>query len=115
MDKRGGDEVHGKDGACRNEREEVSVISAAHAVVEPYAMVIMSFDAVIAEATVVSPRWPPDIAGAAMFNRHLHRSGCPIRRTHDDPVVGWGSEMVGIVVFPRGKLMQISGENLGKH
>lgn len=59
---------------CRKEHEEIPVIATAYTVVDPDAMVVLRFDAVVADAAVVAPGWSPDIAGFAVLCGHFH--GC---------------------------------------
>jgi hypothetical protein len=56
--------------------EEIAIIPTANTVIEPYTVVIVILDAVITNSTVVSSGWPPDIAGFAIFYRHLHGRIC---------------------------------------
>ena len=58
-----------------NEGEEISVIAASNAVVEPDTVMILGLDAVIAYSAMVSSRRTPDIASLAILGRDFHSSG----------------------------------------
>lgn len=57
-----------------DEDKELAVVSAANAIVEPDAVVVLRLDASVAYPTVVRSGWSPDLTGLAEFDRHLH--GC---------------------------------------
>ena len=69
---REGDEEEGEEGGEGYVGEEKPVVPAPHAVVEPDAVVVLCFDASVADATVVCAGRAPDGAGFAVFCRDLH-------------------------------------------
>lgn len=65
-------EENAKKGSRRYECEEVAVISPPHAIVDPYTVMILRFDAIITRSTVMASRRPPDITRLAIFRGHIH-------------------------------------------
>ena len=57
-----------------DEGEEVAVVATTDAIIEPYTVMVLRLDAIIAYSAVVASRWAPDIAGLAILDRHLHGS-----------------------------------------
>ena len=70
-----------------HEGEEVPVVSAPDAVVEPDAVVVRGLDAVVAHPTVVGSRGPPDVAGFTVLGRYLHRCGRRLCRLDERPII----------------------------
>jgi len=64
--------VEAEDSAGRDKGKEVPVIAPAYTIVEPDAMVVLRFDAVVAYSAMVTPCWAPDIASFAVFSRNFH-------------------------------------------
>lgn len=67
-----GDEAEESRGT--NVSEEVAVVASTDTIVEPDAMMILSFDAIITDTTMMTTRWTPDVAGFAIFGRYFHCS-----------------------------------------
>lgn len=96
----------------RDEGEEVAVVAAADAVVEPHAVVVVRLDAVVAEAAVVRARGPPDVAGAAVLDGDLHGRRGLVGGLDEVPVRRRGTDAQGVVVFCWGELVEVARENL---
>ena len=58
-----------------NEGEEISVIAASNAVVEPDTVMILSLNTIITYSAMVSSRRSPYIASFAIFGGDFHGSG----------------------------------------
>lgn len=78
MSKTSREKEDGEYSACSNEGEEVTVISASNAIVEPDTVMVQGFNAVVAYSAVIATRWTPDAAGLAVLYWHIHGSnfGC---------------------------------------
>ena len=85
--KAGADQVKPQYGCRYDEREEVAIIPAPNAVVQPDTVVVEGLDTVIADSAVVAPRRSPDVAGFAVFDWHIHRSRVRRRESNHDPIV----------------------------
>jgi hypothetical protein len=71
------------------ECEEISVVSASNAIVDPNTVVILGLNAVVADSTVVTSRWPPDVASFAVLGWHFHSSRGRLRGLDHSPIVRW--------------------------
>ena len=71
----GTDEKKPENGRRGYKGEEIAVIPSANAVVQPHAVMILRFDTVIADTTMMGSRWTPDVAGFAVFRWHFHSCG----------------------------------------
>ena len=93
----GTDQEKREDCAEADKGKEVAIVSAANAVVEPHAVVIKSFDTIVADSTVVAARGSPNITCLAELHRNIH--GSHIRRGKLDhhPVIGGWAEYQRIV------------------
>jgi hypothetical protein len=80
-------EINTKNRAGGDECEEVSIIAAAHAVVEPDTVMIQGLDTVIAYSTVIAPWWPPNVAGLAVLDWNIHGGSLRVRQSDHHPVV----------------------------
>lgn len=67
-----GNEVRRQNRGRSDKGEKVTIVALADAVVEPHAVVVVAFDAVVAKATVVGTRGSPDVAGPAVLDRNFH-------------------------------------------
>lgn len=109
----GTNEVYGKKGSRRDKGEEVAVVALSHAIVQPNAVMIVTFHAIVTQPTVVSTWRPPDVAGPAMFDRHFHGSCGSFSRLDKCPIIRGRSQTKRIVLFShRRELMQMPRENL---
>ena len=70
-----GEEEEGEEGGGGDVGEEEAVVAAAHAVVEPDAVVVLRFDACVADSAVVCSGGTPDVAGFAVFCWDFHCLG----------------------------------------
>lgn len=68
------DEVHCKQGRGGDEGEEVAIVAAPDAVVEPYTVVVGGLDTVVAHAAVVRTWRTPNLACLTILGRDLHGS-----------------------------------------
>ena len=55
-----------------DESDEISVVAPANTIVDPNAMVVLGFYTIIANSAMVTPGRSPDVAGLAVFCRHVH-------------------------------------------
>jgi hypothetical protein len=110
-------ETSGEEEAADNrtsgdEGEEVAVVSTSDAVIEPDAVVILSLDAVVADSTVVTSRWPPDIAGLAVLSGDFHSSSGRLSGLYHRPIVhGWSESKRIFGLIWRWHLMEVSWKN----
>lgn len=74
MSKTSSKEEESEYGACSNEGEEITVISASNTIVEPDTVMVQGFNAVVAYSAVIATRWTPDAAGLAVLYWHIHGS-----------------------------------------
>lgn len=63
-------------GSCAHKREEVSIIPSAYAIVDPYAMVVLSLYTIVTYSAMVTSWRPPNVASFAVFGRDIHGSIC---------------------------------------
>lgn len=70
-----GKEEKAEEGGEEDVGEEVAVVAAADAVVQPDAVMILSFDAGITHPAMVGAGWAPDVAGFAVLGRYFHCRG----------------------------------------
>lgn len=102
----------------RNERgrgdegEEVAVVPAANAVIEPDAVMIVRLDTVVAEAAVVSPGRAPDIAGAAVLDGDFHGGGGRLGRFDQRPIISGRALVKRIIVLRWREVMEAPWKNL---
>ncbi len=97
------------------EREEISIISAPNAIINPNAVVVLRLNTVIADSTVVTSRWSPYITSLAIFGWHFHCSRGRLCRLDHRPIVRWGCQSERIfVLVRRWHGMKVSGENLAR-
>lgn len=112
---RDADEVYAKQRCRAHEREEIAVVAPADTVVQPHAVMVLSFDTVVAEPAMVCSRGAPYVARFAEFGWHLHRGSRPFRRLDESPVISWRSEPERILVPVSGrKVMQVPRQYLEK-
>ena len=52
-------EKQSKQGCGTDEYEKIAVVTTTYAVVEPDAVVVLGFDAIVADTAVVASRWSP--------------------------------------------------------
>jgi hypothetical protein len=97
------------------ECEEISVVSASDAIVDPNTMVVLGLDTVVANSTVVTSRRTPDVASFAVFGWHFHSSGGRLCGLDHGPIVRWGCQSKRVFVLVRRRhWMKISRKNLAK-
>jgi hypothetical protein len=72
--KTSGEKVKTQDRSSCYEGEEVTVVATTDTIVDPHTVMILRLDAVIADSTVVTSWWTPDIASLAILYGHLHGS-----------------------------------------
>lgn len=102
-----------KEGGGRHKGEEVPVITAANAVVEPHAVMVKRLNTVVAYTAMVAAGRTPDTAGLAVLHRHIHGCNVRCRQLHHHPVVGWWANRQRIVCgIRRWQLMKIARNNL---
>jgi hypothetical protein len=82
---RGASQVQPQKGGAADEGEEIAVVAAANAIVEPDAVVVLRLDAVVAQAAVVGARRAPDVARLAVLGGHLHGGGVGEGGLDQDP------------------------------
>lgn len=94
-------EIQSENGGGSHEREEVPVVAAPDAVVKPDTVVVLGFDAVIADAAVVAARRAPDAAGAAIFYGDFEVDLGGFRGLDKGPAVGrgYGERVVFVICF----------------
>ena len=61
-----------QNGSACDVGEEVSVVPPADAVIEPYAVVVLRLDTIVANTAVVRARWAPDVARLAVLGGDFH-------------------------------------------
>lgn len=96
-------EVETEQRATEHKGEEVSIVAASDAVVQPHAVMILGLDTIVADAAVVCARRAPDVTRLAVLGWDLHcgrgRGGgddhCPFGRR--------GPEGQGVFVGWRGR------------
>lgn len=101
-----------EESSAGNKSEKISVVSTADTVIEPNAMMILGLDAIVAQSTVVSTRWTPDVTGSAVPNRDFHSSGRLVCGSDEVPIGSRGPESKRVVIFGRGESVDISRKNL---
>ena len=69
-----------------NKCEKVAVVASTNTIVEPDAMVIKRFHAVVTDSAVIAARRPPDVAGFAIFDRQVHCGSVRSCRSNRNPV-----------------------------
>jgi len=80
-----------KSAGC-DESKEIAVVATSDTIVEPNAVMVLSFNAIVANSTMMTTRWPPDIAGSAVLGRNLHGRSFRLGRSDHCPVVRRGSQ-----------------------
>ena len=95
--------------ARSDKSEEVAIIASANAVVEPEAMMILCFGAVVANATVMSARRSPYVAGLAVFGRNLHGGVGRPGSSDKGPFIQRGANGQRIIRLGFLQWMQITG------
>lgn len=128
------DQAESHDAAKTDKGEEISVVSSADTVVQPYTMMVLGFNAGVADSTVVGSWWTPDFASLTVLRRHFHSRGRTARscRTllrsvsfqigfhlfgweclHHDPFRRWWTHGERIALFIRvGRVrVQVPGKN----
>lgn len=83
----GANEEETKESCCRDKGEEVTVISTANAIIEPDAVMVVTFDAIIAHATMMTTRGSPDITRLAVLDGDFHGSCRRCGRLDHGPVI----------------------------
>ena len=73
LPQRGADEVHGEKGGRRHEGKEVSVVPPPDTVVNPNAMVVLGFHAVVTDAAMMGSGRPPEVTRLTVLRGDLHR------------------------------------------
>ena len=68
----GTDKKKSENGGRCDKGKEIAVIPSTDTVVQPYTVMILCFDTVIADTTVMGSRWSPDVASFAIFRWHFH-------------------------------------------
>lgn len=82
-------EIKAQQGSSGDECEEVSVIAAANTVVKPDAMMILGFDAVVADFAVMATRRTPYATGSAVFDGYFEMNVVLFRRFDERPGIRW--------------------------
>jgi hypothetical protein len=88
VSKAGAEEEETEEGGSTDEYKEVAIVTATDTVVQPDAVMILGFDAVVANTTMVRTWGPPDIAAFAVFGRDFHSSIAACGRYHHCPFRG---------------------------
>jgi hypothetical protein len=81
------DQKESQEGARANESKEIAIVSATNTVVEPHAVMIEGFHAVVADTAVIAARRPPNITCLAVFHRHVHGSYIGSSKLDHNPVI----------------------------
>lgn len=68
----GADKVQGKYGCRADEGEKIAVVATANAVVEPYTVMVLGLNTVVAQAAMMSAWRTPQLARLAVLDRDLH-------------------------------------------
>lgn len=109
------EEKQAKNGGRSDEREEIPIVSTADAVIEPDTVMVLSLDTVVANPTMMTSRWPPDVAGFAILCRHFHCGSGRLSRFDHRPIVRWWRQSERIFIFIRRRhWMKVPRENLAK-
>lgn len=96
-------EIQAENGGGCHECEKVPVVAAANAVVKPDTVVVLCFDAIVADAAVVAARRTPDAAGTAIFYGDFEVDLGGLGRFDEGPTIGRGDgERVVFVVGFKG-------------
>ena len=66
------DEENSKQGPRAHEGKEVSIVSSSHAIVDPYAMVVLGLYAIVTYSAVVTPWRSPNVTGLAILGWDVH-------------------------------------------
>ena len=76
-------------------------------------MVVLSFNAIIADAAMVCPRRTPDVAALAVFGGDFHCGALRGGGNNHSPFSGWRADVEGVIMWGWwGKGVQIAGEDL---
>jgi hypothetical protein len=70
--KAGSNEKHAQNSGRCNKGEEVAIVASSDTVVEPDAVMILRFYAVVADTTVVGARRAPNVAAFAVLGGYFH-------------------------------------------
>jgi hypothetical protein len=102
--------------SCRTHKdEEVAVVAATHAVVEPNTVMVLSFNAVVADTTVMRARRSPYVAAFAILGGNFHCSVGTGGRHNHCPLRSSGTKTQWVFIRIRGwERVQIAGEYLAK-
>lgn len=68
----GADKVQSKNGCRADEGEKITVVATTNAVVEPYTVMVLGLNTVVAQAAVMSAWRTPQLACLAVLDRDLH-------------------------------------------
>jgi len=78
-----GEEKDSEEGCKTHVREKIAVVAPPDAIVQPDAVVVLRFDACVADATMVGTWGAPDRTGFAVFSWDFHGCG-------QDRCIRWG-------------------------
>jgi len=94
-----GEQEQAKDCAEAYEREEVPVVAPSDTVVQPYTMVVLRLDAVVADATVMGARRAPYVAAFAVLGWDFHCGALASLGDHRCPFGCGGADREGVFVL----------------
>lgn len=81
-----------QDRGTAHKSEEIPVISPPNTIVKPNAMMILSFNTIIANSTVITARRSPNVASFAIFYRDFHCRSNPAIWCYRDPSNSWWAQ-----------------------
>ena len=106
------EEEKAKHGDKADEAEKIPVVATSDTVIQPDAVVVQIFHAVVTSSAVVTSGWPPDVTCPTVLNGNIHGT-CHTRLLYHNPFGHWGPEIERIGRRVRlGHQVQITGQNL---
>jgi len=76
-----------QEGAKTDECKEIAIVPATNTIVEPHAVMVESFDTIVADTTVIAARRSPYITCLAVLHRHIHGSHIGSSKLDHNPVI----------------------------